>query len=176
MSKSNFQRWLAQEFPVSYSEVLNRRSYIPLFAAEIQELLRRYGYVMDYRWKSGAFAIARWIYKIHCDIRTRYPKIEHRNYVEDNDEYLDTVTDEVLQDFLSHWNHIPDFDVDTKYGRILRNELQNVLWAYIDIDESPQGVKIMGWLDGSDTESDGGMAKVDSYLQDVDAGWHKSLR
>jgi hypothetical protein len=176
MSNSNFQLWLSQRCAVSYSEVSDRRSYMPIFAEQLENLLRIHGYTMDHRWKMGALAVARWIYKIHCDTKTRCPKIVHRNYSEDKDQYLDTVTDEVLQEFLRRWQHIPDFDVDTKLGRIVWDELQSFLWAYIDIDESPQGMKMMAWLDASDTESDGGTTKVDSYLQDIDAGFHKSLR
>jgi hypothetical protein len=95
---------------------------------------------------------------------------------EDKDQYLDSITDELLEEFLSQWKHIPDFDVDTRLGRIVHDELQQFLWSYIDMDESPQGMNVISWLDGSDTESDGGSGKVDTYIQDVDAGWHKSLR
>lgn len=174
MSARNLQLWLDQQFPVSYEDVLPRRTYIPVFAERLTALLKGRGYVMDSRW--GAAAVSRWIYRIHCDTMVRIPILLHRNMPEDKDQYLDTITDELLDGFLAEWKHIPDFDRDTRLGRIFRDELQLFLWAYIDIDESPQGMTVISWLDGSDTESDGGSGKVDAYIQDVDAGWHKSLR
>jgi hypothetical protein len=176
-SVRNFQNWLNQQFPLSYEVTCDRRSYLPRFAEDLESLLRSHGYIMDYRWKTGALAVARWIYKIQCDTTTRYPKILHRNLSEDKEQYLHVVTDEILRDFLDLWKHVPDFDQDTKYGRILYDEMQDFLWAYIDVEESPQGIKTMEWLEDSDADSDDcGDGKVDSYLQDIDAGWHKSLR
>lgn len=178
MSARNFQLWLDQRFPVSYEDVLARRAYIPVFAERLSLLLKGRGYVMDSRWASaaGAAAVARWIYRIHCGNACRYPVVLHRNMPEDKDQYRDTITDELLGDFLAEWKHIPDFDRDSRLGRIVHDELQQFLWAYIDIDESAQGMNVISWLDGSDTESDGGSGKVDVYIQDADAGWHKSLR
>ena len=170
----NLQLWLDQRFPVSYHDVLARRSYIPVFTERISLLLKNHGYLMDSRW--GAAAVVQWIYRIHCNTAKRYPILLHRNMPEDKDQYLDSITDELLEEFLSQWKHIPDFDVDTRLGRIVHDELQQFLWSYIDMDESPQGMNVISWLDGSDTESDGGSGKVDTYIQDVDAGWHKSLR
>jgi hypothetical protein len=174
MSSRNVQLWLDQRFPVSYEDVLARRTYIPVFAQQLSLLLKGRGYVMDSRW--GGAAVARWIYRIHCANAYRYPALLHRNMPEDKDQYLDTITDELLDEFLAEWKHIPDFNGETRLGRIVRDELQQFLWAYIDIDESAQGMIVISWLDGSDTESDGGSGKVDVYIQDVDAGWHKSLR
>jgi len=171
----NFQLWLSQQFSVSYSDTLERRAYLPVFADALTGLLKGRGYIMDYRW--GSLAVARWIYKIHCDNALRSPVILHRNMGEDKDEYHDTITDELLREFLEGWKHIPDFNSDTRLGRTLYNELQRFLWTYIDIDESPRGDAVAHWMEGSDTESDNGSGgKVDVYIQDVDAGWHKSLR
>lgn len=171
----NFQLWLAQQFPVSYSDTLERREYLPIFADALTRMLKGQGYMMDSRWNS--LAVARWIYKIHCDNVVRCPVITHRNMPEDNDEYIDTITDELLSQFLQGWKHIPDFNSETRLGRTLCDELQRFLWAYIDIDVSPKGEAVLHWLEGSDTESDNGSSgKVDVYIQDVDAGWHKSLR
>jgi hypothetical protein len=173
--KRNFQLWLSQQFPVSYSDTLERRAYLPVFADALTELLKGRGYVMDSRWNS--LAVARWIYKIHCDNLIRSPVVIHRNMTEDKDEYADTISDELLREFLERWKHIPDFNSDTRLGRTLYDELQNFLWSYIDLDESPKGDEVAYWMEGSDTESDNGSGwKVDAYIQDVDAGWHKSLR
>jgi len=171
----NFQLWLAQQFPVSYSDTLERKVYLPVFADALTALLHGRGYRMDSRW--NPLAVARWIYKIHCDNALRSPVILHRNMAEDKDEYLDTITDELLREFLESWKHIPDFNSDTRLGRTLCNELQTFLWTYIDVDDSPRGEAVAHWMEGSDTESDNGSGgKVDVYIQDVDAGWHKSLR
>lgn len=175
MSTRNYQLWLDQRFPVSYEDVLSRRTYIPVFAEGITLLLKAHGYIMDSRW-GGASAVARWIYRIHCNNACRYPLVLHRNMAEDKDQYRDTITDELLSEFLAEWKHIPDFDNDTRLGRIVNDELQDFLWSYIDIDESAQGMNVVSWFDVSDTESDGGSGKVDVYIQDIDAGWHKSLR
>jgi len=175
MSSRNFHLWLAQTFPVSYSDILDRKAYLPVFANDLTELLKGRGYTMDSRW--NALAVARWIYKIHCDNAVRSPPVLHRNMPEDNDEYLDTITDELLLKFLEAWKHIPDFNSDTRLGRMLHDELQAFLWAYIDLDNSIRGDAVAHWIEGSDTESDNGSGgKVDIYIQDVDAGWHKSLR
>lgn len=175
MSVRNFQLWLNQLFPVSYSDILDRRGYLPVFTDALTSLLKGHGYRMDYRWNS--LAVARWIYKIHCDNAVRSPTVIHRNMPEDNYEYLDTITDELLRDFLESWKHIPDFNSDTRLGRTVHDELQRFLWAYISLDESPRGEAVAHWMEGSDTESDNGSGgKVDVYIQDVDAGWHKSLR
>jgi hypothetical protein len=171
----NFQLWLAQKFPVSYSDTLERGEYLPVFADALTRLVTSRGYVMDSRWNS--LAVARWIYKIHCDNAVRYPTILHRNMYEDKDEYNDTISDELLREFLEVWKHIPDFNSDTRLGRVVHDELQRFLWAYINLDESPRGEAVAHWIEGSDTESDNGSGgKVDVYIQDADAGWHKSLR
>jgi len=171
----NFRLWLAQKFPVSYSDILDRRSYLPVFYDSLTTLLKGCGYFMDSRW--NARTVSHWIYKIHCDNPIRCPAINHRNMIEDKDEYFDTVTDELLREFLEKWKHIPDFNSDTRLGRLLYDELQMFLWNYIDLDNSPRGAAVAYWMEGSDTESDNGSGgKVDVYIQDLDAGWHKSLR
>jgi len=172
MSTWNFRLWLEQTAVLAYDEEADRRSYLPIFAENLTELLRKFGYVLDHRWNTGSLAVARWIYKIHCDNTKRCPRIIHRNYSEDRDQFNDTITEELLEQFISPWTHIPDFNYDTKNGKILLDELQNFIWAYIDLDESPQGRMVAHWLEGSDTESDDGTVKVDTYLQDLAAGWH----
>ena len=174
MPNWNFQLWLDQEFPISYEEVVDRRTSLTLFAHDLTYFMKIHGYTMDSRWNTGVFAVARWIYKIHCDTSTRCPKILHRNYEEDRDQYLDTVTDSALADFLRLWNHMPDFDYDTKNGRLLWDELQDMLWSYVDLEESTQGMQVVSWFDDSDSDSDGGNGKVDVYIQDSAAGWHSS--
>ena len=67
-----------------------------------------------------------------------------------------------------------DFDYNTKNGRILWDELQDMLWSYVDLEESTQGMQVVSWFDDSDSDSDGGNGKVDVYIQDSAAGWHSS--
>ena len=69
---------------------------------------------------------------------------------------------------------MPDFDYDTKNGRLLWDELQDMLWSYVDLEESTQGMQVVSWFDDSDSDSDGGNGKVDVYIQDSAAGWHSS--
>jgi len=166
---SNLQLWLDQTFPVSYDEDATRATYLPIFAANLSELLRVHGYVLDHRW--SGMAVVRWMYKIHCNTGKRYPAIHHRNLQEDKNQFYDVVTDELIYSFLSEWKHIPDFMLDSKNGRVVWDELKDLLWAHVDLDESPQGKLVSSWFESSDTESDGG-GKADVYLNDAAAGFH----
>ena len=190
MRNWNFQLWMKQVLPISFSEEADRNFYIPIFADNLTHYLESYGYVFDTRWKSGTHVIAKFLYRIHCEDTKRHVEVVHRNLPEDIDQYHDTVTEDVLLDFLKHWKCIPDFDTDTKFGNTFAIELQKLIWSFIDIEMSPQGRLVSKWLEGSDTESDSGngtgnanananakakakaKGKLDSYLQDSYAGYH----
>jgi len=176
MRNWNYQSWLDQILPVSYEENLSRSLYIPLFTEQLRSYMKAHGYVMDPRWSSAT--VAHWMYSLHCSYDIckvhPYPDVLHRSWPEDKDQFRDTINEESLAGLVQTWSHIADFDRDTAVGRAVWDELQNFLWIYIDLEASPQGMMVADWLEGSDTESDGGK-KVDIYLQDVAAGYHGSM-
>lgn len=176
MPNWNYESWLDQILPVSYEENLSRRYYISAFTDELRSFMKWHGYVLDARWTSGT--VAHWMYTLDCsyDILNvhPYPEILHRSWPEDKEEFRDTINDTHVDEFFQRWSHIADFDKDTFLGRAVRDEMQNFLWVYIDLEQSPRGISVSNWLEGSDDESDGGK-KVDIYLQDVAAGYHGTV-
>jgi len=96
--------------------------------------------------------------------------IKHRNLREDKNQFQDIITDDLITSFMARWKHIPDFNNDTKYGRLVWEELKDLLWAYVDLDESPQGRLVSSWFEASDSESED--VKGDNYLHDAAAGFH----
>lgn len=173
MTNWNFQSWLDQILPISYEENSNRRYYIPIFTDELTAFMKRNGYVLDPRWNRNM--VANWMYTLNCyyDIQKvqSYPDILHRSWPEDKDEFRDTINDACIDGFLQRWSYIADFNRDTFLGRAIRDELQNLLWVYIDLEASPRGRMVSNWLEGSDDESDTGK-KVDVYIQELASGSH----
>lgn len=175
---NDFQIWLNQKVWVSGTEKAKRRTYIPAFAAYITDFMKKRGYTMDRRWRKGEMVIARWLYTIHVTYhfphkKITYPAIVHRDWIEDYDEFYHVIDFNEVSECLTPWKLNEDLDTSTGVGSATVNELQQLLWTYIDLQSSKQGIRIADYLDESDSDSEsGGYRHVDRYIQDASEGYH----
>jgi hypothetical protein len=187
VSEEDFQTWLDTPIWVSDNEKGTRREYIPVFADALTDWIKKIGYTMDGRWGKGHRVVAKWLYAIHvveiarCDYNTplAYPEIIHRNWEEDHDEFSLHINYDIVDSFLEEWATIEDFDYETRWGSRVYEELETLLWHYIDIDASRIGIRLAEKLIGSDSDSDSGSGrggrrkKIDDvYLQEARDGLH----
>lgn len=185
-SEGDFQVWLDTPIWVSDCEKGTRRDYIPLLADELTLWMKTIGYTMDYRWGKGHRVLAKWLYAIHVleiarldyNAPLAYPEIIHRNWPEDKDEFHLYLDFDSISDFLEPWRTVEDFDYDVRWGRRVYEELETLLWHYVDLDASRIGIKLAEKLLESDSDSDSGGSrrgrkKVDDvYLQEAREGLH----
>jgi len=190
---SNFNLWLSQPVWVNSLVTIPRRAMIPVFAEELMQFLRKKGYVMSHEWRAGHMVVARWLYIIqkdelvrkHYDNKVAYPTPFHRNWPEDYDEFQYILDTETLRGFTDSWTHCEDFDPETRIGQRVINELQHLIYPYLDLDASRNGMRVASALADSDSDSDGGArrskarmrgsgsgSKVDNYIADAQEGYH----
>jgi hypothetical protein len=187
-SEGDFQVWLDAPIWISDNEKGTRREYIPLLADALTAWMKKIGYTMDGRWGKGHRALAKWLYAIHvveigrCDFNAplAYPEIIHRNWQEDYDEFNLYLDYDSVSEFLEPWATIEDLNPDFRWGSRVCEELQKLLWHYVDLDVSKNGIKLAEKLQESDSDSDSGGSrrggrrkKVDDvYLQEAREGLH----
>jgi hypothetical protein len=183
-SESDFQVWLDTPIWVSDNTRGTRREYIPALADSLTAWMKTIGYKMDGRWAKGHRILAKWLYAIHileiarCDMNAplAYPEIIHRNWPEDKDEFHLYIDFHSISDFLEPWKTIEDLDYDVSWGRRVYEELETLLWHYVDLDASKIGIKLAEKLLESDSDSDSGggrRRKIDDvYLQEAREGLH----
>ena len=188
ISENDFQLWLDVPIWVSDNEKGTRREYIPELADALTDWMKMIGYKMDGRWGKGHRVVAKWLYAIHVvEIARRdtsgsleYPEIIHRDWQEDYDEFTLNINYDIVHSFLEKWDTIEDFDIETRWGSRVYEELENLLWHYIDLDTSRIGIKLAEKLIVSDSDSDSGGSRSgrrrrkmdDIYVQEAREGLH----
>ena len=176
-SASDFQVWLDQEMWIEDNEKLSRRDYIPYFAEDLTEFMQVCGYTMDHRWNKGHYIVAKWMYMMHVqefvtkDYNGRLQYAEHYHRDEDFIQYSHIMSFDRISSFMERWRFYEDFDSEMRVGHRILNELQNLLYPFIDMENSKNSM-----LNGedSDTEHDdtyrGG--RDDVYLMEAREGLH----
>ena len=102
------------------------------------------------------------------------PPVIHRNTLEDYDHFYHVVSCETVHTFMDKWNNLEDTSPNTRAGQRIRNELQDFLYTFIELESSKQGKVIARfWEDSnSDSDSDSNEKKRDIYLRDATKGYH----
>jgi hypothetical protein len=184
VSEQDFQVWLDEMVWVCDNEKGTRREYIPHLADAITDWMRSIGYTMDSRWGKGHRIVAKWLYTIQVlEIARRdygaplaYPEIIHRDWAEDYDMFTLNIEYDTIEQFLGTWNTVEDLDPEMRWGQRAHDELQTLLWHYIDLDASKVGIKLAEKLITSDSDSDSGGGRArksdDVYLQEAREGMH----
>jgi len=179
----NFQLWLHQPVDslLGNGELFPRSEYLSQFAESITHFIQGKGYQFDSRWKLGHFVVAKWLYTLHLRHATLdttsfpYQEIHHRNTMEDLEHFNHIIPDEDVRNFCKSWNHIDDLSVDSYIGVKIAEELKNLVWVYIDLDISPQGIAVADWLYQDDSDGEGEIINKkfsDQYYQDMADGYH----
>jgi hypothetical protein len=178
MSSSDFQVWLDQEVWVQGDYKVPRRDYIPAFAEELTKSMKSWGYTMDPRWNGGDYIVAKWMYMIHLQEfvtkqyngMLKYAEPYHRDWPEDFLEYTFVMSYDRISSFMERWRFYEDFDPDTQCGQRILHELQYLLYPFIDMDNSKNG---MLFDDYSDTEVDEVYkGRDDVYIAEAKQGLH----
>jgi hypothetical protein len=158
-TKTDFQDWLRQHIWIS-DEKCPRKTYIPDLYHSLTRMMKKKGYKMDHRWNHGPMVVARWLYGIHIHevVRKRsydplgYPEIIHRNWEYDQDVFDLEIDSECIETFMSEWSDVEDMNTETRQGLRIQVELPTFLYTYVDIDYSPQGIKLAHLMESSDTD------------------------
>ena len=188
MSATDFQLWLDQLIWVSDDTKVLRREYIPIFAEHLTAYMKTLGYTMCPEWGKGHKVVARWMYIIMRDERAAlnydkmviYPEPFHRNWPEDLDEFQHLFTHEATEKMLEAWKCCEDFDLATRVGQRYMNEIQQLLYPYLDMDASKTGIRIAITLEESESDAESwksGRARTqrrgrDVYLEEAQEGYH----
>lgn len=176
-SMNDFQLWLDQWVWVENTQV-RRRNCIPDFADSLTQFMKTNGYCMVSDWRYGHMVVALWMYRIHsneCDkykyhADIEYPEPFHRNWQEDYDEFQHVLD---ISSFMENWNHCEDFDPETRLGQRVIHEIQLLLYVYIDMDRSKNGIRVAEALEDSDSDSENWRShKVDVYVSEAREGMH----
>jgi hypothetical protein len=162
-TKADFQDWLQQHTWISHSEKAPRKVYIPELYHSLTQFMKKKGYIMDYRWNKGPMIVARWLYAIHIHEVARkcstkpigYPDIIHRNWEEDNDVFDLHLDIQAIEQFMKSWQTVEDMNIETRHGFRTQVELPTLLYTYVDMDYSPQGMKLARLLEPTDSEGGG---------------------
>jgi len=188
---SNFNLWLDEPVWVSANEKSTRREYIPYFADCLTSFMKSNGYKMCAEWKKGHLVVARWMYVIHrdeliykqYDKKIRYPNPYHRDWEEDHAEFQHIMTHDTISSFIERWELYEDFDPDTRVGQRMLYEIQDLLYPYLDLVMSKNGMRVEDLLYDSDSDADSwksgtkrlhprGAARVDVYMKEAQEGMH----
>ena len=175
----NFDLWLRQPVTFSYGESMERRDYIPEFTKDIKDFVNSFGYRFISTWSSSI--VAKWLYTLH--IREAlgdtslfpYEYIQHRNTIEDEAHFHNTISDMDVDAFFDKWKDCTDLSVNTSPGNAVRDEYMRFIWNYIDLDTSHQGQVVSSILfpeSESDTDDNNGNHDTDHYLRDLKDGYH----
>jgi hypothetical protein len=172
-SEADFQRWLNSEIWINGCKKGCRREYIPDLAKSIEIWMGQRGYIMDSRW--GPLAVSKWLYAIQIAVVARkqsihtllgYPDVLHRNWPEDQDNFDMNVGFDEREEFLDGWDACEDFDKTMPSGQKIRLEFEELLWTYVNLEQSRQGRKVAALVEDSDNEEDDDNDIVDPYIQD----------
>ncbi len=129
-------------------------------------------------------AVARWLYAIHVSCvrgssSITYPPILHRDWIEDNDQFYHVIEINDIQELLHRWGLAEDLDTESVVGQRTLYEFHQLLWTYIDLESSKQGILVATRLEESDSESEGWVGqrgqvkrRADTYIQDATEGYH----
>jgi hypothetical protein len=182
---NDFQVWLDQEVWGFGDERVGRREVIYEFTDSLTAFMNRLGYTMSPRW--GSKMVARWMYTIQRDIIVRrryslpvaYPAPVHRNWPEDLREFNHVMSYDTISNFMEGWKSYSDFDEGTHIGRRMFHELQDIVYPFIDMENSYNGRVVYEALYDSESDSDeswrGGSKRrgVDAYIADMGNGFHR---
>jgi hypothetical protein len=183
----NFDLWLDEEVWVSNSEKGTRREYIPFFADALTLFMKQKGYKMCAEWGKGHRIVARWMYIIHRDEliykahdkKIKYPNSYHRDWEEDFDEYQHIITHDTISTFMKNWELYEDFDPNTRVGQRVLHEIQQLLYPYLNLVISRNGIRIADLLYDSDSDAEswrsGGKPRrnaADIYIKEAQEGIH----
>lgn len=186
----NFQLWLDESVWISDNEKRTRREYIPYFADNLTRFMKKNGYTMCAEWGLGHRVVSRWMYIIHRDElifkahdkKIEYPNAYHRDWEEDYDEFQKIMDYNTISSFMKNWELYEDFDLNTRVGQRVLNEIQYLLYPYLDLEVSRNGVKLADLLYDSDSDTDswksggrGGKPRRradDIYIKEAQEGIH----
>ena len=77
---------------------------------------------------------------------------------------------EKITEFMDAWANMEDGDPQTRVGQRIRNEIQDFLYIFLDLESSKQGKVIARFWEDSDSDSEDG--RRDPYLHDASQGYH----
>jgi len=171
---NDFERWLSQSVWINGNQKDSRRNYIPGVTKYITNWMKANGYTMNGYWSSKA--VAKWIYSMHAAYvykkYVRYPEPRHRNWEEDYDQYYFVIDNENIEKCLEPLSQIEDFDSQLPLGELIRANLQQFLYIYLDLESSKQGILIAKLYDDSDSDYDKEHKDVDIYVIEALSGIH----
>ena len=189
VSSADFKGWLDSEIWLNDCEKGLRREYIPALTHAVREWMDTIGYKMSAQWTPTV--VAKWLYAISVVEVARqsgaslsYPEPCHRDWQEDHDMYSCEVDFYSVSEFLESFKTIEDLDYDTSpIGRRVYEELQRLIYCYIDMDNSRRGKQLAAKILDTDSDSDSSgsrrrrqasrrTAEVDVYLQEAKEGYH----
>jgi hypothetical protein len=181
---NDFRVWLNQEVWGFGDESIGRREAIYRFTESLTSWMKILGYNMSPQW--GSKVVARWMYTIHVDIfirnRFRYPvayrEALHRNWPEDLREFHYILDYDTISKFMEYWKSYSDFDQETHVGQMMFQELPNIVYPFIDMENSYNGQKVYNALYDSESDSDDSRrgskrGGVDAYIADMGDGFHR---
>jgi hypothetical protein len=180
-TNNDFQVWLDQSVWITNVEKATRREYLPHFAEDLTHFMSACGYTMDSRWREGHMIVARWMYMIHVqefvtrkyDAMICYGGIHHRDWNEDFHEYAKIMDFDKISSFMERWKFYEDLDPETRVGQRVLHDLQNLLYHFIDMDNSKIGIMVATAEDSdSDSEDVYRRTKDDVYLMEAREGMH----
>lgn len=184
---SDFKLWLDSEIWLTDNHRGPRRDYITSLSEELEEWVKRYGYIMSKNWKP--LVLAQWLYGVSVMevVRTtpggalNYPEPLHRNWQEDYDMFQSDLNFHEVSEFLERWNTTEDLEYDSPIGRRVHEELERLLYCYVDMDNCYRGRQLADRLLDTDSDTDsqgsrrrrgGTKRQEDIYIQESREGWH----
>jgi hypothetical protein len=181
-SKRDFYEWLNTRTLIGPQKVY-RKDWISSFHGSITLWMASLGYKMNETWKHSPLALAKWLYCIQIIevaqqdyMRTMYyEEPNHRDTLEDRDRYEFILDYMAVEKFLENYEQNEELCQRGKAGMRVYAELPDLLYRYIDLENSKQGHYISRILETNNSDSeddDGGNRNTDSYLADSADGWH----
>ncbi len=161
-----------------------RKYTIYEFAEDLTHWMKKNGYTMDRRWYTGRTVVANWLYRLSIRVMVgKQPclrthaitgEIIHRNFIEDQHRFYNVIGSAGIQHFMSKWSLHEDFDTTMPLGQVIQNELESLLWSYLDLDESAQGNIVLELIENDHSDGEGAPVtrRVDEYIQDAAEGYH----
>ena len=182
--QNNYTKWLNKMVYVSGYTKVPRYEYLRSFAKHITKWMKGLGYGMGDRWGDGVKVVVRWMFAIYEQEVIHknkygpllYPEIYHRNLPEDLDKFEMVVSNMEIENFLEKWEDIDDFSQSSPVGIRVRMEMQDFLYTYVNIESSKHGIAVTHLYESLAMEEemeDEYKSGVDTYLIDVQNGWHR---
>jgi hypothetical protein len=184
LSSRDFDVWFNQTIWINDYKQEARKYSIYDFADELTRWMRKKGYKMDSRWDTGRTVVANWLYRLSIRVKVgAQPQLKcnaiigsiiHRNYMEDLHRFNTVVGSTGIEEFMEMWSLNEEFSPELPLGQAVQNELESLLWSYLDLDESEQGAIVLELMehDHSDEEGVPTARRVDDYIQDAAEGYH----